>query len=506
MFCRQLIHLSRVRTALSKPCIALCPRVYRSFESGGSVSLDEKKTSVDDAGDDSTAHPAVSTITGINEGANLSDFLYPPTLNARERRIAACLETLLFSQEETRKIIAYYRERDSIYSVDAKVIRPAFEFWMSAVKPPKGRGEFPEEMLSIAATDRASVRPFYQIAPTKSEKNLKSGDEVDPEDEASFEHDLRKAGVREILARNPLLLLISPDAMNRRLKQLNEIAILSGRNDIWRVFHHAPVAFFLQDWAEFLQKFFYLQHRVLEWYIDKHRDPFPTPHPAIKSARVFELPYHVIKARFEFAIKSGLKSPIILSKFKTDPINLTLEDIFLSPIEEFLRRITPGLSEEEYNVYEKYTEDRDDPEDRMIREMAELQAHSNYDPATMGTELAKRIAGQFLEQTISGQKEPLENIIGSRKIQVQQGADEDATDDDEEEGAHDPLRALKDQLLLKRALYSEKKAKKMKERDLARLRLAFPGTKPYPGRAEESRASVDKTPFLDLNRRKLKRS
>lgn len=503
MFCRQLIHLSRVRTALSKPCVTFLPRVYHCSESGGGISLDERNQTGDGANDISSAHPAVSTITGVNEGADLSNFLYPPTYNARERRIAACLEKMLFSPNEIRRIIAYYRDRDSIYTVDAKVIQPAFEFWMSAVKPPKSAADLPEELIKKAATDRASVRPFYKIASTKSEANLKSGDEVDPEEETSFEYDFRKAETRAILARNPLLLLIDPSAMNRRLQQINELGIFSGKNDVWRVFHHAPVAFFLQDWAEFLRKYFYLQHRVLEWYIDKHHDPFPTPHPAIKSARVFDLPYHVIKARFEFAIKSGLKSPIILSKFKPDPINLTLDDIFVSPIEEFLKRITPGLSEEEYNVYEKYIEDREDPEDKMIKEMAELQAHCNYDPASMNTELAKRIAGHFLEQSISGHKEPLESMIGARQAKNQQNAaDDDDDDDDWKEEAHDPLKALKDQLLLKRVLHDKKRSRRIKERDLARLRLAFPGTKPYPGGDEESNQSVDTRPFIDLSKRR----
>jgi hypothetical protein len=73
----------------------------------------------------------------------------------------------------------------------------------------------------------------------------------------------------------------------------------------WSVFVQAPSAFFLQDWSEFNRKFYYLQHRVMAWLIDVHDEPFPTPHPCIRHAKVFELSYEILKSRFEFAIKAG---------------------------------------------------------------------------------------------------------------------------------------------------------------------------------------------------------
>lgn len=438
---------------------------------------------------DNFSHPPASTITGINEGADLSNFLYPPTFNTRELRIAKKLETLLFSPQDVRKIVLYFRDRNSIYTVDPTAIKPTFDFWIQSVKPPKERNIDDHSEESVPSSDIPSQQKFYQISTKSTTDKLRSGDEVEEEND-TFEYDYRKTEVRTILAKNPILLLANPQAMNRRLARLNDLGILSGKNDIWTIFHFAPVAFFLQDWAEFLRKFYYVQFRIMEWLVDRRRDPFPTPHPAIKYARIFDLPYHVIKARFEFAIKSGLKSPTILSKIKPEAKTLELGDLLLSPLPLFLKVVTPGLNEEEYNLYEKYIEEKDDPEDRMIEEMAKLEANANYEVWKMDKDVAKKIAGKMLDQELNFSREPLESLTNIKTKPMYE---------ENEEVQEDVLRALKDELLLKRQLIGKKRAKLTKQKDLERLRLIFPGTKPYPEKDDDK---VDKGPMMELRLKK----
>lgn len=491
MISRSLSLLTRVKVSNIR-CKSHLRQLCTAKVDSTTLDNDEKEKNfpAETAGDFS--HPPVSTITGINEGADLSNFLYPPTFNTRERRIASILQKHLFSPEQVREIVLYFRERNSVYTVDPNVLKPAVQFWIEAVRPPKmtksmelDEGHFPKSDLP----DEKSGK-FYHVSIKSGDSRVKAGEEVVTEDGDTLNYDYRKSEVRTILARNPILLLIDTKAINDRLKRLHELGILSGKNDIWRIFHFAPVSFFLQDWAEFLRKFYYIQHRILEWLIDVHKDPFPVPHPAIKHARVFDLPYHVLKARFEFAIKSGLKSPVIISKNNPNAKTIDLGDIILTPLHKYLKKITPGMTEEEYNLYEKYIEAKDDPEDRILTEMAELEAHSNYSFDKMNNELAKRIAGSVLEQNLNFGKEPLEGIIGSR--------DDTEVDDEEKQ---DALRALKDQLLIKRALSGNKRAALMKQRDLERLRLIFPGTKPYPEEGDEEE-KVDQSLLISLRMKK----
>ena len=133
----------------------------------------------------------------------------------------------------------------------------------------------------------------------------------------------------------------------------------------WTVFISAPAAFFLQDWAEFNRKYYYLQHRVMEWMIDVHHNPFPTPHPCVRYPAVFELPYETLKSRFEFALKTGLKSPVAAMKDSSTKKNkIDVQSLFLYPLEDYLTTIAPAVTEEEYYVFERMVEEYPDEEDR----------------------------------------------------------------------------------------------------------------------------------------------
>lgn len=112
----------------------------------------------------------------------------------------------------------------------------------------------------------------------------------------------------------------------------------------------------------------------MDWMIDAHRDPFPTPHPCIKHAKVFELPYETLKSRFEFALKAGIKSPVAAMKdCGKKKTQIDVDVLFLYPVEKYLNTIAPAITEEEYYVFEQMVEEYPDDEDRTILEIVRLQ-------------------------------------------------------------------------------------------------------------------------------------
>lgn len=253
-------------------------------------------------------------------------------LNHREQRIANILQKCDFAEHQISLIIRDFRENDTIYDIDPKIITESIKFWWKTLLKPK----------------KSSV-----VGET-------AGEQYDIQDVISYEC--------------PRLLLINPDRMEKRVKALKQIGFLEGRNNLWTVFVYAPKGFFLQDWADFCQKFFYIQYRVLEFLIDKHKNPFPTPHPLVKSAQIMELPYQSIKARFEFLIKTGMKTPAAMLKTTGKPLSLNLEPMFLTPTDKFLKKYAPRISEEEFNIFEKMINDRPDDEDKILEEICELNS------------------------------------------------------------------------------------------------------------------------------------
>lgn len=159
------------------------------------------------------------------------------------------------------------------------------------------------------------------------------------------------------------------------------------------MFRSAPSAFFLQDWSDFNRKFYYLHHRVLAFCVDLHSDPFPTPHPCVKHAAVLSLPYATLKARFEFALRTGLSATACPAAAAADTnknknkknkqnqknerqtlARMDFESLFLLPVHEFLVRVAPPtLSEEEYYVFENMMEQFPDEEDDVIEQVVRLQ-------------------------------------------------------------------------------------------------------------------------------------
>lgn len=112
----------------------------------------------------------------------------------------------------------------------------------------------------------------------------------------------------------------------------------------------------------------------MEWFIDRRVDPFPTPHPCVRYPQVFELPYETLKARFEFAIRAGVKSPsAVMREKKSKTPEMTLKTLFLTDVDEYLRAIAPAIRDEEYYMFERMVEECPDEEDQTILEVVRLQ-------------------------------------------------------------------------------------------------------------------------------------
>lgn len=131
----------------------------------------------------------------------------------------------------------------------------------------------------------------------------------------------------------------------------------------------------------------YLHHRVLQYLLVGAKDPYPIPHPVVEHALCMSLTYEQIKGRFEFVIKTGVRSTEVLSGADAKKMvasggrKLNFETLLLTETEVFLKNMAPGVSEEEYDVFERYINDNPDDEDDTITQIAELEAqgYSNQD-------------------------------------------------------------------------------------------------------------------------------
>jgi hypothetical protein len=165
--------------------------------------------------------------------------------------------------------------------------------------------------------------------------------------------------------------------MENRIKRLQGVGFMSGANDIWRVFVFAPRGYFLQDWVEFKRKYNYMQFRVMEWLLAGNKDKYPTPHPFVRYAKVFEQSYDHIKARFLFALKTGLSAPSITAKIGHDVKPIDLKVLLLDELHDYLKFVAPFCSEEEYLVFEQMAQDMNDEEDDIIQELCDLETKTS---------------------------------------------------------------------------------------------------------------------------------
>lgn len=276
-------------------------------------------------------------------------------LGPREERMAKMLHGRDFQKHEIELILDHF-DLETNRDFDIDLMREAADFWILEMKPPK-----------------------ISLLPKGPEKrnNVKN----------SF--NWRHATVQSVISGSePDLLLIDPDAMKYRIHKLLDLGFLNGKTDLFRVFVFAPRAFYLQDWVEFLRKFRYLHHRVLQWLLVGKDDQHPIPHPCVEFASVMQLSYEQMKSRFEFVLRTGVRSPVGSAKSMVQGSaksvaegtkELTFESLLLTETNVFLRTLAPGVTEEEFFVFEKMITDTPDDEDDTISEIAELEAQGYTD-------------------------------------------------------------------------------------------------------------------------------
>jgi len=187
------------------------------------------------------------------------------------------------------------------------------------------------------------------------------------------EYDYTKMTVNQVLSQvEPDLLLINPEAMSKRIEELKVVGFLSGNSDLWRVFVSAPRGYFLQDWSEFLRKFYYIEHRVMPWMVDKKDKHLITTHPLIKFPKVFECSYDHIKARHLFAHRTGMKAISVSNKLESKSSLINIGRLMLSNNYDYLQYVAPDCTQEEYLVFEQHIADTEDEDDKIMLDLCEL--------------------------------------------------------------------------------------------------------------------------------------
>ena len=264
-------------------------------------------------------------------------------MGPREERMAKMLHSRDFQNHEIGPILDHF-DLETNRDFDIDLMREAADFWILEMKPPK-----------------------TSLLPKASEK--------------WNNFNWRNATVQSVISGSePDLLLIDPDAMKYRIQKLLDLGFLNGKSDLFRVFVFAPRAYYLQDWVEFLRKFRYLHHRVLQWLLVGKDDQYPIPHPCVEYGSVMQLSYEQMKSRFEFILRTGVRSPVGSAKSMVQRTKgLTFESLLLTETNVFLRTLAPGVTEEEFHVFEQMIIDNPDDEDDTITEIAELESQGYTD-------------------------------------------------------------------------------------------------------------------------------
>lgn len=184
----------------------------------------------------------------------------------------------------------------------------------------------------------------------------------------------------------PRLLLIEKEFLEDRIEKLQNLDLFRGKNDLWIAFTKAPIGFFLQDWEEFLKKYYYLLYKVmpnLEKIVSKRSD---SQHPIMLNASVMENDYFQIKTRFIFAQRTGFR--VNQSK------DLNLNTMFLTTDRDFLNIYAKYCSMEEYRGLEKLNSmETGTEDDEIFEDLVKLSPKSNKIKA-------EKSEKNFVEKTI----------------------------------------------------------------------------------------------------------
>lgn len=176
------------------------------------------------------------------------------------------------------------------------------------------------------------------------------------------------------------LLLVGENFIENRIYQLKNLDLVRGQNDLWQAFHLSPAGFFLQDWQEFLKKYYYITFKILPW-LNSTNDKTDQIHPLIRHPQSIEQTYMQIKTRFIFAQRTGFK--VAESK------NVNLKTLLLLTENDFLQIYAPNCTVEEFRALEKLNmTELGNEDDELFEDLVQLspkrqQSMKNTDKSFM---------------------------------------------------------------------------------------------------------------------------
>ncbi|XP_027196163.2 uncharacterized protein LOC113790674 [Dermatophagoides pteronyssinus] len=141
------------------------------------------------------------------------------------------------------------------------------------------------------------------------------------------------------------LLLVDENFIENRIYQLKNLDLIRGQNDLWQTFYQSPAGFFLQDWPEFLRKYYYITFKILPWLNPDNNIKTNQIHPLICYPQSIEQSYQQIKTRFIFAQRTGFRI--------TESKNINLKTLLLISEKDFLQIYSPNCTIEEFEALEK---------------------------------------------------------------------------------------------------------------------------------------------------------
>ena len=124
----------------------------------------------------------------------------------------------------------------------------------------------------------------------------------------------------------------------------------------------------MQNWSDFLLKYNYVQYRIMDWLQDRKKNKFDQTHPLVLHPQIMERSYDEIKCRFLFALRCGYRKGNLGHLQEASVVRNLLD----TPLDVYLQKVTPGLTEEEYRVFEVVIEHLETSEDEIFKQLSEL--------------------------------------------------------------------------------------------------------------------------------------
>lgn len=189
-------------------------------------------------------------------------------------------------------------------------------------------------------------------------KNLRSKENDNVKNEQRF--------IDVFMTKEPRLLLVKPEYIFQRMEQIKSLDLVRGKNDLWTLFLKAPSGYYLQDWKEFLRKYYYITYKILPWLQPSVKAD--ALNPLFVCPPVIELSFNIIKTRFLFAQRTGFQASGVTNQ---SPVNMYT--LFLIPVNEFLKIYSPFCSLEEFNALEKlHSYSAGEEDDKLFDDLVEL--------------------------------------------------------------------------------------------------------------------------------------